>query len=124
MLCTACYKNAGRALARLCIVEIRRGRQGNPQVPRNRRLHKCRHVGMYEHLCLIQVGADKPGPNLPLKTHDVVHADWRSFCTAPGALDRYAVSYENSVLVVCNLQAAVLSPTARRSASRSVTTRW
>ena len=38
-------------------------------------------------------------------------------------LDRYAVCYENSVLVLCGVQAAVFSPTARRSASRSVTIR-
>ena len=43
---------------------------------------------------------------------------------AGGTLDRYAASYENSVRVRRALQAAVFSPTARRSASRSVTTRW
>ena len=43
---------------------------------------------------------------------------------SPGSLDRYAVSYEDFVLVVGDVQAAVFSPTARRSASRSVTTRW
>jgi hypothetical protein len=39
------------------------------------------------------------------------------------SLDRYAVLYENSVHVVRAVQAAVFSPTARRSASRSVTMR-
>lgn len=33
----------------------------------------------------------------------------------------YAVSYENSVLFLCGVQAAVFSPTAHRSALRSLT---
>jgi hypothetical protein len=39
-------------------------------------------------------------------------------------LASYAVPSGNSVLVVGAIQAAVLNPTALRSASRSVTTRW
>ena len=44
-------------------------------------------------------------------------------CPRPYVLDRYRVSYENCVPVVRDGHAADLKPTARQSASRSVTMR-